>query len=105
MNRVTVHAPATTANLGPGFDCLGMALEWWNEVHMEVSTSPETRVLGEGADTLSTAEDNLVYQSAQTLFREAGENPPPLSISCENRIPLARGLGSSAAASATSCGA
>ena len=41
--------------MGPGFDCLGMALEWWNDVHMDVSASPEVRILGEGADTLSTA--------------------------------------------------
>jgi homoserine kinase len=75
-----------------------MALEWWNEVRLDVSTSPEVRVLGEGADTLSTAEDNLVYRAAQALFREAREDHPALSILCNNRIPLARGLGSSAAA-------
>jgi len=96
--QVNVRVPATTANLGPGFDCLGMALDWWNDVHMEVSLAPEVRILGEGADTLSTAEDNLVYRAAQALFSEAGENPPTLSILCENRIPMARGLGSSAAA-------
>ncbi|MDP6102537.1 MAG: homoserine kinase [Dehalococcoidia bacterium] len=96
--QVTVRVPATSGNLGPGFDCLGMALDWWNDVHMSISSTPEINVLGEGADALSTTEHNLVYQSAQALFREAGETPPPLSISCENRIPLARGLGSSAAA-------
>jgi len=96
--QVTVRVPATTANLGPGFDCLGMALDWWNDVYMSVSLAPEVRVLGEGADTLSAAEDNLVYSSAQAVFSEAGEYSPTLSILCENRIPLARGLGSSAAA-------
>jgi homoserine kinase len=65
---------------------------------MDVSLSPEIRILGEGADTLSTTEDNLVFRAAQALFREAGEAPPSLSILCKNQIPLARGLGSSAAA-------
>ena len=96
--QVTVRVPATTANLGPGFDCLGMALDWWNDVRINVSTSPEVRVLGEGADTLSTAEDNLVFRATQVLFREVREDPPTLSILCNNQIPLARGLGSSAAA-------
>ena len=96
--QVTVRVPATSGNLGPGFDCLGMALDWWNDVHMGASSAPAVRILGEGADTLDSAEDNLVYRAAQALFREAGEDPPCLSIVCENRIPLARGLGSSAAA-------
>ena len=95
---VSVRTPATTANLGPGFDCLGMALDWWNDLHVEVSSTPYVRAIGEGADSLSNAEDNLVYRAAQALFREAGQKPPHLSIVCENRIPLARGLGSSAAA-------
>ena len=96
--QVTVRVPATTANLGPGFDCLGMALDWWNDVRIAVVSSPQVHIEGEGADTLSTTEDNLVYQAAQAAFREAGEAPPSLSIWCTNRIPLARGLGSSAAA-------
>jgi homoserine kinase len=96
--QVTVRVPATSGNLGPGFDCLGMALDWWNDVHAKISTEPEVHIQGEGADTLSTADDNLVYRAAQTLFREAGENAPPLSLLCKNQIPLARGLGSSAAA-------
>jgi homoserine kinase len=75
-----------------------MALEWWNDVQIDVSNSPVVRVLGEGADTLSKREDNLVYRAAQALFREVGEDPPSLAISCNNRIPLARGLGSSATA-------
>ncbi|MDA0987648.1 MAG: homoserine kinase [Chloroflexi bacterium] len=98
QRQATVRVPATSGNLGPGFDCLGMALDWWNDVHARISTAPEVHIQGEGADTLSTAEDNLVYRAAQTLFREAGEDAPPLSLLCENRIPLARGLGSSAAA-------
>ena len=96
--NVAVRVPATSANLGPGFDCLGMALDWWNEVHMAVAPSPEVRVLGEGVDSLGRGEDNLVYKAARMAFAEADEEPTALSIWCENRIPLARGLGSSAAA-------
>ncbi len=95
---VSVRVPATTANLGPGFDCLGMALDWWNDVCMSVSPSPTVRIEGEGAGSLSAAEDNLVYRAARAAFHAAGEEPPALSIQCRNRIPLARGLGSSAAA-------
>ena len=95
---VSVRVPATTANLGPGFDCLGMALDWWNDVCMSVSPSPAVHIEGEGAGSLSAAEDNLVYRAARAAFNAAGEEPPALSIQCRNRIPLARGLGSSAAA-------
>ena len=95
---VSIRVPATTANLGPGFDCLGMALDWWNDVCMSVSLSPAIHIEGEGADSLSAAEDNLVYRAACAAFEAAGEEPPALSVWCRNRIPLARGLGSSAAA-------
>jgi homoserine kinase len=98
QRKVTVRVPATSGNLGPGFDCLGIALDWWNDVRMSVSPEPKVIVMGEGSDTLSSVEDNLIYSSAQTLLREACEDPPFLYIECENRIPLARGLGSSAAA-------
>ena len=96
--QVTVQVPATTANLGPGFDCLGMALDWTNNVQMKVSSSTEVLVWGGGEKTLKRDENNLVFQSAQAVFREVGETAHPLSILCENTIPLARGLGSSAAA-------
>ena len=95
---VSVRVPATTANLGPGFDCLGMALDWWNDVCMSTASRPAVLIAGDGADTLSASEDNLVYRAARSAFDAAGEEPVPLSISCRNRIPLARGLGSSAAA-------
>ena len=95
---VSVRVPATTANLGPGFDCLGMALDWWNDVCMSTASRPAVLIAGDGADTLSASEDNLVYRAARVAFDAAGEETVPLSISCRNRIPLARGLGSSAAA-------
>ena len=95
---VAVRVPATTANLGPGFDCLGMALDWWNDVCISTAPRPAVSITGDGASSLSGSEDNLVYRAARVAFDAAGEEPAPLSISCNNRIPLARGLGSSAAA-------
>ncbi len=95
---IKVHVPATTANLGPGFDCLGMAVDLWNEVEFAVSDKTTIQVSGEGADKISLDEDNLVYSSAIRLFGELGITPPEINISCNNRIPLTRGLGSSSAA-------
>jgi homoserine kinase len=96
--KATVRAPATTANLGPGFDCLGMALEIWNRISIEMGGGPRVVVQGEGASELPADEGNLVYRAAALLFREAGLDAPSLSIHCTNDIPLKRGLGSSAAA-------
>ncbi len=98
QGQVTIQVPATTANLGPGFDCLGMALDLWNTITMEVAEDAEITINGEGAADLPTSHDNLVYRAAVHLFHCVGEEVPHLSISCHNRIPLKRGLGSSAAA-------
>ena len=97
-HKVTVTIPATSANLGSGFDCLGMSLDIWNDVSIAVSSSPEVYISGEGSGTLKLTDQNLVYRAAQVAFSEVGEKPWPLSIKCINRIPLDRGLGSSAAA-------
>jgi homoserine kinase len=102
MNPVQVSAPATTANLGPGFDCLGMALELWNQVEvLPPSTSegdPLVEVSGEGEGELPTDGSNLVYRAMEFLFQEADEALPPMRLRCHNQIPVKRGLGSSAAA-------
>lgn len=95
--RVEVRVPATTANLGPGFDCLGMALELFNLVRLETGRSGVV-VTGEGADTLPAGPENLVYRAVQKAFERAGRPMPSLALSCRNLIPLARGLGSSSAA-------
>ncbi len=95
---VTIRIPATTANLGPGFDCLGMSLDMWNQVEVRLAKSPALRVKGEGAGSLSTGRGNLIYRAAERYFREMGLPAPSLSINCQNQIPLARGLGSSSAA-------
>ena len=103
MKQVEVVAPATTANLGPGFDCLGLALDLWNRMEVqpgEHDGGSETvvEVNGQGADELSTDGNNLVYRAMSFLFQEADLEMPPVRIRCYNEIPLQRGLGSSAAA-------
>ena len=103
MSLIKVKSPATTANLGPGFDCLGMAVDIWNFLEVEWCTNnilQETsiEVYGEGSDELATDTSNLVYQAIKFLFLESGHQLPPLRLRCENNIPLSRGLGSSAAA-------
>lgn len=96
---VRVRVPATTANLGPGFDTLGMAVKLYTEVSMEETPEGlEIKVTGEGADLLSTGEDNLVYTSAMAFFRQEGYPVKGLRIRIDNGIPLSRGLGSSASA-------
>jgi len=96
----TVHIPATTANLGPGFDCLGLALDLWNTVTFSLmdALSPIT-IEGEGKGILPEDESNLVFQSANQLANVHGRSlPQNLHISCLNNIPIASGLGSSAGA-------
>jgi len=102
MNHIQVLAPATTANLGPGFDCLGMALDIWNRLEVYPGSAdsggPTVEVIGEGAGELDTGPGNLVYRAMAFLFNEAGQEMPQVHLQCHNEIPLARGMGSSAAA-------
>jgi len=99
MSKVRVTVPASTTNLGPGFDVLGMALKLYNTVEMAVSPSGlRIEIEGEGADTLPRDESNLVYRTAKLVFDRVGKKPPPMVIRLINRIPLARGLGSSGTA-------
>ncbi|MDA8336910.1 MAG: homoserine kinase [Peptococcaceae bacterium] len=95
---VRVKVPATTANLGSGFDCLGMALELHNTVEMSLAAGLSIDVQGEGEKDIARDERNVVYQAAVRLFRQAGLPVPGLKIRLVNQIPVARGLGSSAAA-------
>ena len=94
---VEVKAPATSGNLGPGFDCLGMALDIWNEVRVEAGPGGVS-IEGEGAETLERDGSNLVHRCIARVFQETGTAMPELSVACRNAIPLARGLGSSSAA-------
>ncbi len=99
---VCVTVPATTANLGPGFDCLGAALTLYNRftfTPLPTAAPPvEIRMTGAEADRVSTGPDNLLYQSFLRLYQEMGQSPPPVRIEVEMAVPLARGLGSSATA-------
>jgi homoserine kinase len=96
--RITVRAPATVANLGPGFDCFGLALEVFSEFVIDTALEPGVEVDGEDAGELPADGSNLVFRTITFLGREAGGAPPPFRLSCRNGIPLERGLGSSAAA-------
>jgi homoserine kinase len=96
---VRVRVPATSANLGPGFDALGLALNLHDEVTARVSgTGIRVRVTGEGADELPTDGSHLVVRCMLAAFDLLGGRPPGLEVICDNRIPQARGLGSSSAA-------
>ncbi|PZC51280.1 MAG: homoserine kinase [Chloroflexi bacterium] len=98
MKPATIAVPATSANLGPGFDCLGLALEIWNYVKFTPEDAHTVSVKGEGSGILPQGPDNLLYIAATKYFEKTSNNVPGFSIECENQIPLARGLGSSSAA-------
>jgi len=97
---VRIRVPATTANLGPGFDCLGLSLDLWNEVEISFqSNSVQIEIEGEGKELLPTDRSNLVFQSLKELaFAHRIELPAGILIHCRNRIPVSSGLGSSSSA-------
>jgi homoserine kinase len=99
MDSVRVRVPASTANLGPGFDALGMALALYDTVEVTVTGGATTvEVTGEGAGDVSTDESHLVVRALRTAADALGVALPGVSLRCHNVIPHARGLGSSAAA-------
>ncbi len=98
LRQVSVEVPATSANLGPGFDCLGLALELHNSLTLELADDFRIDIAGEGADRLPRNENNLISQAINTFYELIGQPMPTLHLTLQNRIPLARGLGSSAAA-------
>ncbi|MBI2886276.1 MAG: homoserine kinase, partial [Chloroflexi bacterium] len=91
--RVRIRVPATTANLGPGFDCLGMALDIHDDVYVSIGEMQQAAEAG-----LEGQYHALVRLAAGRFFQAVGQEPPSLVVSSERRIPLGRGLGSSAAA-------
>ena len=94
--RATVRVPATSANLGPGFDSFGLALDLCNEVTIDTDAEPRVIWEGEGADELPVAGGDLVGESIRIA---AGSSPvPAFAVRGVNRVPLASGLGSSSAA-------
>jgi homoserine kinase len=100
---VRVRVPASSANLGPGFDALGLALDIYNyvcvdEAGVSGAAHDTLRVVGEGAGTLVCDADNIAFVAARRMLEWAGHPNVPLHLTLENNIPLSRGLGSSAAA-------
>lgn len=96
--KVSVYVPATSANMGPGFDCMGIALDLWNEIHIQPADEHRIDVEGFGADELPRDETNLVIRCMRMLFDRQRAPFPAMHLRLVNRIPIASGLGSSAAA-------
>lgn len=99
-DHVRVRVPATSANLGPGFDAMGLALGHHDEVEVWALGSPEVtvEVTGEGEGELPTGEDHLVVRAIRAALDEVGAPQTGLRLRCHNQIPHGRGMGSSAAA-------
>lgn len=104
--KVTVKVPATTANIGPGFDCMGMALPIYNTITIEETVLPgtgvEINVLADAdiidnvsLDHIPVDENSIVYKAVELLYNMIGQTPSELKITIQSNIPVARGLGSS----------
>ena len=105
--KVTVKVPATTANFGSGFDCLGMALPIYNVITIEETVLPgtgiEINIISETEDDDEFAiehipkdENNIIYKAVEMLYNSIGQTPSELKINIRSQIPIAKGLGSSA---------
>jgi homoserine kinase len=101
--KILVKVPATTANLGPGFDALGLALDLWNEAEFVATQDQQiiVDVKGEGEGILPTDANNPIVDAALLIFDRAKKPCTGLRISCTNRVPISSGLGSSSAAMLT----
>ena len=107
--KVSVKVPATSANLGPGFDCLGIALPIYNTVTIEETVLPgtgiEINMMTEAEESIDDMifddiprdENNIVYKAVEMLYNSIGQEPSELRINIQSQIPITRGLGSSAA--------
>jgi len=98
--KITVKVPATSANLGPGFDSLGLALDLWNEAEFIPTNDRKISLTieGEGRDKLPTDANNAIVDAALQVYTLAGKSYHGMQIRCTNRVPLGSGLGSSSAA-------
>jgi homoserine kinase len=95
---VRVRVPATSANLGPGFDALGLALTLYDEVEARIIPAGlSIEISGEGADLADSGEEHLAVRAMRVAFAVTCAQPPGIGLRCVNRIPHGRGLGSSAA--------
>jgi len=99
---ISVTVPGTTANLGPGFDCLGAALTLYNHFHFTLLDGPpgtvNIEVSGAEAERVVTNASNLAYQAFAQFYKQQGLATPAVAINIELTVPLARGLGSSSTA-------
>ncbi|MGE5776789.1 MAG: homoserine kinase, partial [Chloroflexota bacterium] len=98
--KITVRVPATSANLGPGFDSLGMALDLWNETEFVPTNDKKISLTvdGEGKGKLPTGASNAIVDAALQVYTLSGKPYHGMQIHCLNRVPLGSGLGSSSAA-------
>lgn len=96
--RQHLRVPASSANLGPGFDALGLALGIYLDCHFAESGHLSIIVKGRDAGCISTDEDNLIWQTARAVAQHVGGALPPIELEIDNDIPIGKGLGSSAAA-------
>ncbi len=99
--KFTIKVPATSANLGPGFDALGLALDLWNESTIELADEFSVNVEGEGKGKLAQGRNNMIVRAAHKFAERLGKDVCPFAVHCNNQIPLGSGLGSSAAATLT----
>jgi homoserine kinase len=96
--QFSVRAPASSANLGPGFDAIGLALDLWNTVTIDTA-GPAGQVTNLGGEAALLADvENLTLTAMRTLAKEFGRELPPFALTAETKVPVSRGLGSSAAA-------
>src|SRR4051794_22974205 len=93
-----VRVPASSANLGPGFDALGLALDLYLECRFTRSETLSIECSGRDSGSISCGEDNLIWQTALSVARDLDEKLPAIHLAIDNQIPLGKGLGSSAAA-------
>ena len=98
MSWTSLRVPASSANLGPGFDSLGLALGIYLDCRFRPAEKLEIRVSGRDCGAISTGEDNLIWQTALAVARDTRLAIPPIELEIANAIPLGKGLGSSAAA-------
>ena len=98
MKKIVVNVPATSANLGPGFDSLAMALTLYNTVTLTPDTYFRLDIRGEGEQWLPRSRNNLVARTIDKFFARIGRSTPEFALQLNNRIPMTGGLGSSSAA-------